>query len=953
MSESDRHILTPSQWEVDFGTRELRAHGVPVPIGSRAFEIVETLVKAAGELVTKDEIMGCVWPGAVVEDNTLQVHISAIRKALGADRKMLKTVFGRGYRLLGNWRIRQDRTPVKDDLPERLRAVPTSFLTNIPVAASALIGREAAVQHLEDLLSAYRAVTLTGPGGIGKTVLASEVARRLFPKIESDVVFVELVSLSDPELVPSAVASVLGLRLGGDEISSASVARAIGSKKVLLVLDNCEHVVGAAATMVETLLHACTRTTVLSTSRELLRIEGEHVYNVPPLEVPERNQTDLDHVLSHSAVQLFIARTKSLGFNIFSHGDYLPAIASICQRLDGIPLAIELAAARATTFGIRELAARLDDLLGLLRVGRRTALPRHQTLRATLDWSYELLPQGEQRLLRHLAVFPAGFTLAAAAAVVRDGGTTKSSITDGISNLVSKSFVALDGATPDGRWRLLETTRAYALEKLTDADEAGPARRHHAEFFRDLIGSMAPTSVLGPRGPGLDDCLREIDSARAALDWAFSAEGDTEIGIALTAAHVPVWLDTSMLIECRDRTGHALQCLKPTASLLLRMQLQLAFGIALIVTLGSVERSRQLLSEALQTAEHLGDIDVQLRALWGLWTLCLNTGEQQVAQDLAERFFAIGTRSDNNVILPVAHRILGFSLHLEGNQMEARRHLERVFELSDRSTGGYGSWLLYDQDVLARAMLARVVWLQGFPEQALSAAQMSLNEALATDNKLTVCLVLALAVVPIALMTGEHTTAERAQTMLTETATRHNFPQFAIFGRYNGGALLISRGEFAAGTSLLRDAIEDGGRNRGNHYSYPIQLAAVLAHGLAELGQLGEAWSTIDHALYHHKVGGQSWCLAELLRTKGELLVRQGGDSFSLAEAQFRDALDIARQQRALFWELRAAASLTRLFQGFSRGDEGRTILASVYERFTEGFQTADMIEARALLRSS
>jgi tetratricopeptide (TPR) repeat protein len=247
-------------------------------------------------------------------------------------------------------------------------------------------------------------------------------------------------------------------------------------------------------------------------------------------------------------------------------------------------------------------------------------------------------------------------------------------------------------------------------------------------------------------------------------------------------------------------------------------------------------------------------------------------------------------------------------------------------------------------------MLARVMWLQGLPEQALGTAQTSMTEALATDNKLTLCLVLVLALIPIALNAGERAAAERAWTMLNEMATRNNLRQYTRLGRCYEGELLISRHEFAAGTALLKAALENGGGGRGWNYSYPAELA-FLAHGLAELGQTEEARSTIDRALDGAETGGQSWCLAEFLRTKGELLVRQGAKSFSSAEAQFRDALDIARQQGALFWELRTAASLAHLLRGHGRAAEGRAILASVYERFTEGFQTSDMIEARALLR--
>src|SRR5579859_3598925 len=243
-------VYISGAWEIDCGRRELRSRGTAVPIGSRAFEIIEALVQSPGELVSKNALMARVWSQAIVEENTLQVHISAIRKALGADRGMLKTVAGRGYRLQGSWTARQESPPPPADALQ-----PTQpFRTNVSVAASALIGREAAVQELRDLLSAYRTVTLVGPGGIGKTVLALEVARRLFPMLESDVIYVGLVSLLDAGLVPSALASTFGLQLGGGEISAEAVASAVGRNRVLIVLDNCEHVIDAAAKMVETLL---------------------------------------------------------------------------------------------------------------------------------------------------------------------------------------------------------------------------------------------------------------------------------------------------------------------------------------------------------------------------------------------------------------------------------------------------------------------------------------------------------------------------------------------------------------------------------------------------------------------------------------------------------------------------------------------------------------------------
>ena len=276
------------------------------------------------------------------------------------------------------------------------------------------------MQHLRDLLSAYRVVTLTGAGGNRENQAGIGGGSRLFPSFHSDVRLVELASLSDPALVPSAVAGVLGLKFAGGEISAESVARAIGAQKLLLVLDNCEHVIDAAARLAETIVRMCPRTTILATSREILKIDGEYVYRVPPLDVPPQFE-EPDNILSHGAVQLFIATTRALHSDFSPNGENLPAIAAICRRLDGIPLAIDLAAARVATLGLQRVAAGLDDRLGLLTGGRRTALPRHQTLRATLDWSYELLPEPERLVMRRLAVFTGDFT-ADAVGLVAAGG---------------------------------------------------------------------------------------------------------------------------------------------------------------------------------------------------------------------------------------------------------------------------------------------------------------------------------------------------------------------------------------------------------------------------------------------------------------------------------------------------------------------------------------------------
>ena len=297
------------------------------------------------------------------------------------------------------------------------------------------MGRSAALQQMRDLVSAYRVVTLTGPGGIGKTTLALKLARDVVGEFQDGLWLVELASLSDPTLVPSTIASTLGLKLGNEEITAEAVARTVGGRHLLLLLDNCEHLIDAVAILAETFVRLCPRTTILATSREVFRIEGEYVYRVPPLDVPPPGQQQAENILDHSAVDLFITRTRALGSDVASQPDNLAAIATICRHLDGIPLAIEFAAARAAALGIEQVAASLGDRFALLTSGRRNAVPRHRTLRAVLDWSYELLPEPERLLLRRLAVFSAGFTIDAATAVMRDSGLDTACVVNEIANL--------------------------------------------------------------------------------------------------------------------------------------------------------------------------------------------------------------------------------------------------------------------------------------------------------------------------------------------------------------------------------------------------------------------------------------------------------------------------------------------------------------------------------------
>jgi predicted ATPase/DNA-binding winged helix-turn-helix (wHTH) protein len=936
-------IYESSGWEVDLARRELRARGIPVPLGKRAFQIFAVLVQSAGQLVTKDELMARVWPSVIVEENTLEVHISAVRKALGSDRDMLKTSFGRGYRLVGDWTIRNKgfpREPVDLD-PSPMPVRP--FLNNVPAAAFELIGRNAAVRDLQNFLSAYRAITLTGPGGIGKTALALEVTRTLFPTFAGDCWLVDLASLSDTGLVPSTVAGVLGLKLGDDKIFPEAVARAIGGKKLLFVLDNCEHVIDAAARLAEAVIRLCPNASIVATSREVLRIQGEHVFRVPPLDVPSQDQEEPDIVLRYSAVQLFIDRARALDLEFSPHGENLRAIAAICRRLDGIPLAIEFAAARAAMLGPKLVHSSLDKRFELLTGGHRTALPRHQTLRATLDWSYELLPESERVVLRRLSVFAGAFTLDSAVEVVAD---TNTDVVESVANLIAKSLVSADVGATVVQYRLLDTTRAYATQKLTDSGELQEYLRRHALYHRDLFQRAETDWAARSTAEWRGDYGRRIDDVRRALSWAFSPNGDSSVGVALTVASIPLWMELSLMDECRERIERVLasQAAQSTHSDRDEMMLLVALGRA--YSYGPLPENNTVWAKALQLAESLGDGEYQVRALSELYVYRAYTGDCREAIAVAQKIGNLAGWIDNPVIAAVGDCFTGAALLYLGDLTNARRHVD---SRAKQYVTPFQRELLAHRGG-ARSTLSIILWIQGFPDQAISCAQSAVDDVQALDNALVLCSSVAIAACPFALYLADLPAAERWVAMLLDVSSKHGLATSNAQGRCLKGALLLARGDIA-GLALLRSALESL-REARFALHYTIYLS-TLAQGLGVAGQMAKAHMAIDEALERAESNEEHWCMAELLRIKGDLFRLDGSaGADGMAEDYLLQALDWARRQEALSWELRAALSLAKLWHQDGKTAEADEVLSAVYNRFTEGFETPDLRSASAMLQS-
>jgi predicted ATPase/DNA-binding winged helix-turn-helix (wHTH) protein len=931
--------------------RELLADNLPVELGARAFDVLMALIEARGHVVSKDELMERVWPGRIVEENNLAIQVLALRKAFAADRGLISTVFGRGYRFTGEIRTvsaspdgeKTAGTPEAAPLPSRPP-------TNLPELVSELIGRDNELAEILDLSVSHRLATLTGAGGIGKTRLGFEVARHQLSKFADGVWAAELAPLSDPDLVPVTVATALGLELSSGMVSPQAVANALHSKQLLLVLDNCEHVVEAAAQMAEALLRANPAVRVIATSREPLRTEGEWIYLVPPLAVPPEGSPDSDDPLRYGAVRLFHERARATEANLSADACTTSAIAGICRRLDGIPLAIELAAARAATLGIEKLASGLGDRFRLLARGHRTALPRHQTLRGTLDWSYELLTEPERMVLRRLAIFAGGFTMQAASMVAADDEIPGSEVVDYVANLLAKSLVTGDAGGATVRYRLLETTRAYALEKLAEGGEFGATARRHAEYYRDLLQQPETESEARPSSARVGDSGRRIDDVRAALEWAFSPAGDTAIGVALAAASAPTWIEMALLTECRGWMAAALNALRPEqVGTRQEMALQLALGFSLVPTQGPVGDARAALARANELGKAFDNLDYQLRALTGLVISARMADELSVGLALSRQVDEIAEKISSPVALATADCLLGSSLIWLGEYAEARTRVEQGSRYNSpnvrrdhRLRSGY------DHFIHTQTLLAQILWLQGFADQSLKLTRDVLKEAERTSHPVSLNLALTWAGCGIPLRVGDLQMAEQSIGRLKAHSGIHGAPSYHAAALGFEGQLHAARGDIQAAERILRHAIAE--LRETKFYMLYTAFLSQLAEVLAAVGYVNEAHAAAEEAVERASRNKNYWCLPEALRIKGGLLLLQGDDDIAPAEDHFRQALDWARRQGALSWELRAATSLARLWRDRGRSKEARELLAPVYNRFTEGFATADLKEAKGLL---
>jgi predicted ATPase/DNA-binding winged helix-turn-helix (wHTH) protein len=909
--------------------RTLWRRGEQVRLGSRALDILIALASRPGQILSKDELTQLVWRGAFVDETALRVGISAVRKALGAGGdRYIATVPGRGYCFV----LDVETTPAKPapEPPQIDRLKPQ----RLPAQITRVVGRDEVIATVAAEGTRRRLLSLVGPGGIGKTTVAVAVAVRLREAFDA-VAFVDLAPIENGTQISAAAAAALGLNLRLQEDPVDEIAAAVEDRRVLIVLDNCEHLIELTAAFVEALLSRASGVTILATSRERLRAACEWVHQLSPLEAPPESSTmSAEEVRGYPAVELFEERAAfALGGYQISDTD-APYVAEICRRLDGIALAIELAAGRLAGLGVQGLANSLEDCFSILTCGRRTALPRHQTLRATLDWSYRLLSPEDQAALRCLSVFNGSFTLEDAAYVM-DPLMRFGEANGRLTSLLDKSLVVAISGERTFRYRLLDTTRRYGQDKLEESGEANPKRRRHAQRFLQVCRASSPEDQS-------QSSLRQATAdIRAALEWSLVRGGDLTLGVDLASAATPVFLRLSLLREHKKYLDLALAHISASANtapiceaeLQSEMALRTAIALALYYTEGSETASEDHLQKARVIAQKTDDTTHELKVLWMLYGIAGNSGNYRKELAYAEMYNATASASMDAMAESRRHRILGRSFGDLGRLALAREHLELALRTNGASMPRLtlNAYEINDW-IAARATLARILWLQGFPDDAKKEADQCIAEALQVGHEQSTCWAIAFSLCPIAIWRGDFGQAETLVSLLLERSE-------IVFEHYHEWGLLYRQ--------FLGQAISTSGR------------ADAICHSnvKAKIPAQADLFATFDGAfvgpdtLARAQADEEIWCAPELLRAWACRLV-SGGDktAHSEAEAMLLHSFELAQRQDAKAWQLRTATTLALFYIRLGRIREARAVLEPKLKQFKQGHDTRDFQAAISVL---
>jgi predicted ATPase/DNA-binding winged helix-turn-helix (wHTH) protein len=928
-------------FELNIGERSLTKASQLIPLGGRAFDILISLLERAGEVVSKSELISKVWPDVTVDEGSLRVHLSALRKALGDGQfgnKYIANIQGRGYSFIA---------PVT-----RHPAGAFSGQSNLPPALGRMVGRNNVVLEIRRLLQINeRLITIVGAGGIGKTTVALSVGHGVLADFSGATFHVDLSTVSGGEHVVASIASALGLDPRFVDRTDA-LLDFLSPRRALIILESCEHVLAEAAEVAGRIFRNARGIHLLVTSRAPLKVAGEHVLRLSPLDCPpERPGLTASEVLAYSAARLFAERVSARGGSFSLGDDEAPMVAEICRKLDGIALAIELAAGRAAVFGVRNTVAKLGSRLDLLKFGRRTATPRHQTLKATLDWSHDHLSAAERIVLRRVAIFVGNFSLEGALAVAEQGGIDRSEIEEALESLVNKSLIVAWPSYQRLLFRLLDTTRAYALEKLVASGEHSSIAARHADHLGQSLEDCRGRLFDLESGPSEAKPIQHhLGDIRAALEWSFGSEGNDKAATRMAAAASQLFLAKSLFVECRGWMEKAIDRIGADCDPCTQMEIHASLALSLMFTAGNSEKVRDGFNRALAFAEQREDAYQQLRLLSGLSMYLHRTIDAAGSLEVALRAQSVAKKTGNREDAALADSMLGSAYYMLADHVRAPKYLERALDRSPASPRFNATQYLFDLRTTSLFNLTRSHWFAGNLDRAVDHAERTVEEAERSNHPIALCRALILTM-PLHFWIGDLDQVARNLSSLELVATRHSLEPFCAVGLGLRGRYLIRTGRMVDGIRHLRDGLE---RLRTLRYEMLVtDFVSELAVSLAKRNERAEALVLVDESIATQLGSQRPLHLPGLLLAKGMVLACEPVGEIEAAQDCFEKAMMLAARQSALSFELRAGLELAWLWMDRGQVQRAQDLIAPIYGRFTEGLATPDLLMARQILEQA
>ncbi len=869
--------------------RLLLRGGKPIRLGEPSYRVLLALLEQPGTILDTQTLIARAWGPVHVDETSLRAAIAALRKALkiaGSSRTYIATVSRKGYGFVG---------PIDDRKAAGRRNA-------LPPELSKVIGREQIIADLTADVAEHRLVTIVGPGGIGKTTTALATARRVVDQQEIDsVCFVDLSNVSDVGLLTHAFRSSLGIASQGNDLVT-EIDAFLEDRRVLLVLDSCEGVLTAIASQVEELSWRMPNIKFLVTSREPLRATGERLRRLDALSLPSSmSGLTSAEAMRFSAIELFTDRATASRPDFGLTEENVQTVVEICRRLDGIPLALEIAAARLDSFDLPVLANILDSHFRLQMLGRSTALPRHRTLASTLDWSYDSLNHIERTALRRLSAFTGPFCFEAARHVVGSGDISANDVGNIVASLTAKSLITIGGCVTRGQHRLLDTTRAYASLKLEESGETNEVRRRHALFYVLRI-TEAAADVKSRNGPNwIPFCQAAAAEVHSALDRAASTNNSGSIAVDLALAAISVWTSLGLGDECLCQTDRILRRFQDRLTPEQHLSLALAQHGAHLDGGANLQVLMRIRDEITELAAQLTDPLAELRAIYGMWATSWTAGRLSEVGALAARFRDSVTARQLERYAPLAEVLLLAPLPQMGEFDAAIRHIETA--LADPEaviTCGFEMYEGCDHLSIVYGQHALTRMVQGDTDAALEITRKNLERASASGSDLFFCHALINSAIWVAYEVGPLDLAERYVSDLERRSARPGLQMWSLFAECLQAMLNVRRGEYTEAIPALWKLMRSLSGTWNTHLRE--SAARKLAEALLKAGCPTQAIEILDDLIVQCARSNVKLHLSLILALRAEAQLLEGAENVREIASAFRQALEIAGQQGANLW---------------------------------------------------